>query len=92
MMRLNERLFVQLSPRRLELDTCELPFKNNVSMTIVLPHEHASLHDIESKLNPGAINAILNLKSNKQAEKSLVNLLLPDLKIRSNFNVKKENF
>ncbi len=82
MLILNEILNVQFSPAELEADTCEIPFKNGISMTIILPH--TDVNQIEKKLNARLINAVLSVESKK---KQLVTLFLPDIKIRSDIRV-----
>lgn len=69
------------SPNGLSADICELAYEGEqISMTIILPHENSSIESVEKQLNDKVLNEMLS--SGKQFK--TVNLQLPKFKLRYN--------
>jgi serpin B len=79
-----ENLIYKHDPCELGFSTCELPYHGeNVSMTIILPHDGVELKDIEMKLDGDVIRKVLTEKGSLVS----VNLHLPKFKIEHKLEV-----
>lgn len=72
------------NPYELGFSTCELPYNGQqVSMTIILPHENVKLEDVEKKLNGDVLRDLLEIDGSFVK----VNLHIPKFKLEYNQEV-----
>lgn len=60
MVMLDKKFRLLISPENLKASVCRFPYEgNNLSMTIILPHEGIKINEVEASLNAELLNTIL---------------------------------
>ena len=78
MMRSNKKFRYIYKPAQIDADICELPYAGqNISMTIILPHQGISLEKVEKQLNDSVLHQIMTLEIPKEN----INLEVPKFKL-----------
>ena len=75
---LNKKFFFKINPGDLAACTCELPYiGEEISMTIILPHEGINIEDVEKQLNHESLKAVFE----RNTRLGKVHLYLPRFKL-----------
>jgi serpin B len=84
MVMLDKKFKLLTSPENLMSDVCRLPYEgNNISMTIILPHEGVKIDKVEASLNAERLNEILISKVLEQK----VHVYIPKFKFEKSLEV-----
>ncbi|RNA27829.1 squamous cell carcinoma antigen 2 [Brachionus plicatilis] len=78
MMKSNKKFRYIYKPAQIDADICELPYTGqNISMTIILPHQGHSLEQVEKQLNDSVLHQIMTLEIPREK----INLQVPKFKL-----------